>query len=92
MRNSAAAIALVTYLTCAQNVAAQAGPPPPAAPATGPAGPPTPAVPPPAADSPAAAADAARHAKRTACLKEAKAKKLLGAERSAYVKNCVGGY
>jgi hypothetical protein len=55
-------------------------------------GAPVDSVPPPA-DSPAAAADAAaRHAKRTACLKEAKTKKLLGAERTAYVKNCVGGY
>jgi hypothetical protein len=33
---------------------------------------------------------AARHAKRTACLKEAKTKKLVGAKRSAYVKNCLG--
>jgi hypothetical protein len=33
--------------------------------------------------------DAAKHAKRTACLKEAKAKKLIGAERSAYLKDCI---
>jgi hypothetical protein len=32
---------------------------------------------------------AARHAKRTACLKDAKAKKLVGANRTAYVKGCV---
>ena len=32
---------------------------------------------------------AARHAKRTACLKEAKAKKLVGAQRAAFVKDCV---
>jgi hypothetical protein len=32
----------------------------------------------------------ARHARRTACLKEAKAKKLVGAKRTAYVKSCVG--
>ncbi len=32
----------------------------------------------------------ARHARRTACLKDAKAKKLLGAQRAAYVKNCMG--
>jgi len=89
----AAAIALMIGLAPAvRGVAAQAAPPTPAAPATGPVAAPAPSVPPPA-DSPAAGADAAaRHAKRTACLKEAKAKKLLGAERTAYVKNCVGGY
>lgn len=32
----------------------------------------------------------ARHARRTACLKDAKSKKLVGAQRDAYVKNCVG--
>jgi psiF repeat len=31
---------------------------------------------------------AARHAKRTACLKDAKTKKLVGAEKTAFVKNC----
>jgi psiF repeat len=33
--------------------------------------------------------DAAKHAKRTACLKNAKAKKLIGADRSAYLKDCI---
>jgi hypothetical protein len=32
---------------------------------------------------------AAKHAKRTACLKEAKAKKLVGAAKTSFVKNCV---
>lgn len=32
----------------------------------------------------------ARHARRTACLKEAKSKKLVGAKRTAYVKGCMG--
>jgi hypothetical protein len=32
---------------------------------------------------------AAKHAKRTACLKAAKAKKLVGAHRNEYVKNCL---
>jgi hypothetical protein len=32
----------------------------------------------------------ARHARRTACLKDAKTKKLVGAQRNAYVKGCVG--
>ena len=35
--------------------------------------------------------DAARHAKRTACRKEAKAKKFVGARKDAYIKNCVAG-
>jgi hypothetical protein len=33
---------------------------------------------------------AAKHAKRTACLKNAKAKKLVGAQKTAFVKDCVG--
>ena len=32
---------------------------------------------------------AARHAKRTACLKQAKAKKLVGADRNSFVKDCL---
>lgn len=32
---------------------------------------------------------AARHAKRTACLKEAKARKLIGARKAAFLKECV---
>lgn len=50
----------------------------------------------PAASAAAANADAfaaqaaARHAKRTECLKEAKTKKLVGANKDAYVKDCVG--
>jgi hypothetical protein len=38
----------------------------------------------------AAAGDAAaKHAKRTACLKDAKTKKLVGAEKNAFVKHCI---
>jgi hypothetical protein len=49
-----------------------------------------------AAQKPAAAAspidnDApAKHARRTACLKDAKARKLVGARRTAFVKDCMG--
>jgi psiF repeat len=32
---------------------------------------------------------AARHAKRTACLKDARAKKLLGADKTAFLKSCI---
>ena len=41
--------------------------------------------------STAAAGDAAaKHAKRTACLKETKTRKLLGAEKTAFLKDCIG--
>jgi hypothetical protein len=33
--------------------------------------------------------DAAKHAKRTACLKTAKARKLIGAEKTAFIKDCM---
>jgi hypothetical protein len=32
---------------------------------------------------------AARHAKRTNCLKEARARKLIGAEKTAFLKSCI---
>ena len=51
-----------------------------------------PAKPSPSASAQASAAAneaAAKHVKRTACLKDAKAKKLVGADKTAYVKNCV---
>ncbi len=55
------------------------------------AAPSTPAAP--SAPAPASPGDgsdaAAKHAKRTACLQEARSKKLVGAARTAYVKNCV---
>jgi psiF repeat len=43
---------------------------------------------PPAAAPPPGDA-AAKHAKRTACLKDAKAKKLVGAEKTAFLRNCI---
>jgi hypothetical protein len=60
--------------------------------------PPAAVPPPPAATSPAPAggtssADneaAARHAKRTACINQARAKKLVGANKTAYIKGCIG--
>jgi len=39
--------------------------------------------------SPSADEAAARHAKRTACLKNARVKKLVGAQRTSYVKQCM---
>jgi hypothetical protein len=32
---------------------------------------------------------AAKHAKRTVCLKDAKTRKLVGAEKTAFLKNCI---
>jgi hypothetical protein len=59
--------------------------------------PPAPATPPaPTRPTPAATASnadneaAARHAKRTACINQARAKKLVGAQKSAYIKGCIG--
>jgi hypothetical protein len=60
--------------------------------------PPATAPPPAAATPPAAAAGtanadneaAARHAKRTACINQARAKKLVGAQKTAYIKGCIG--
>lgn len=34
-------------------------------------------------------ADAVKHAKRTACLKDAKTRKVLGADRSVFLKDCI---
>jgi hypothetical protein len=54
----------------------------------------TPAAQTPTASSPPASASAgdaaAKHAKRTACLKESKARKLVGAEKTAFLKECIG--
>jgi hypothetical protein len=54
-------------------------------------------APPPAAATPPAAGTAnadneaaARHAKRTACINQARAKKLVGAQKAAYIKGCIG--
>ena len=56
------------------------------------------AAPPTAAAQPAPAAGtgnadneaAARHAKRTACINQARAKKLVGAQKTAFIKGCIG--
>jgi hypothetical protein len=42
-----------------------------------------------APSTPAAADAAAKHAQRTACLKETKARKLVGAEKTAFLKSCI---
>ena len=53
--------------------------------------PPTPAATTPAAGTSSADNEAAaRHAKRTACINQARAKKLVGAQKTAYIKGCIG--
>ena len=39
--------------------------------------------------APVAGDAAAKHLKRTACLKEARAKKLIGADKTAFLKSCI---
>jgi hypothetical protein len=43
----------------------------------------------PAPAGPAAGDAAAKHAKRTVCLQDAKTKKLVGAEKTAFLKDCL---
>jgi hypothetical protein len=84
MRLAFAASALcLVFLTCAVQLAASQTPAPAtiavAASAT------------PGSTSAAAGGDAAaKHAKRTACLQQSKAKKLVGADKTAFLKGCIG--
>jgi psiF repeat len=73
MRLSAAAAAICLGLSVANGYADAPADKPPAAA--------------PAASTPSDAA--AKHAKRTACLKEAKTKKLVGADKTAFLKTCI---
>ena len=57
-------------------------------PGTAPGAPPAAVAGAPGAASPTSDA-AAKHAKRTACLKDAKAKKLVGADKTAFLKTCI---
>ncbi len=89
MRSVPAVALLIALSALAGSWAAEppaAAPPPPAA--APPADPPAarPAVGTSNADNEAAA----RHAKRTACINQARAKKLVGAQKSAYIKTCIG--
>ena len=84
MRLSVAAVALLICLwpmSGAQSLVATSAEVPPSASAAA-AG---------AVDSGGANADAAaaRHAKRTECLKQAKLKKLVGAQKTAFIKECI---
>src|SRR5580700_9650553 len=78
----AAALSLSLWAMAGGHADAPAAPPAPAAPAV--------AAPASATASGAASGDAAaKHAKRTACLKDAKTKKLVGAEKTSFLKNCI---
>jgi hypothetical protein len=50
---------------------------------------PAPQPSPPTAAAPPSGDAAAKHAKRTACLKDAKSKKLVGADKTSYLKECI---
>jgi hypothetical protein len=83
MRSVPVVALLIALSALAESRAAEppAAVPPPAA-----ATPPTPAGSTSSADNDAAA----RHARRTACIKQARAKKLVGAQKTAYIKGCIG--
>lgn len=83
MRSKVPAIAVGLCLMPLGMVAAAAAGPQPATS--------QPAAPQPAAynSGPADTDAAIRHAKRTACLKEAKAKKLVGADKNSFIKDCM---
>jgi hypothetical protein len=72
----AASTLCLMILLCAVQTATSQTPAP--APASGPS------------SVPAAGDAAAKHAKRTACLKQTKTRKLVGADKAAFLKNCIG--
>ena len=85
MRSVLLAIAvLLVLLSIAANSVTGSSGPQPSPPANISASPASPA------SVPAAEGDAAaKHVKRTACIKSAKAKKLVGAQKTAFIKECV---
>ena len=84
MRFSSLAAAVLLSLSAVASFAAPPTPAdaPAAAPTTAAAAPGTPAAAPPS-DA------AAKHTKRTACLKNARAKKLVGADKTSFLKTCI---
>jgi hypothetical protein len=84
MRLAFAASALcLVFLTCAVQLAASQTPAPATIAVAASAAP--------ASNSAAAGGDAAaKHAKRTACLQQSKARKLVGADKTAFLKGCIG--
>jgi hypothetical protein len=89
MRSVPAVALLIALSTLAGSWASEppaTAPPPAAAAPRAPAPAATPAAGTTNADNEAAA----RHAKRTACINQARAKKLVGAQKTAYIKGCIG--
>jgi len=77
----AIAVLLLVFLSIAANLVMGSSGLPAVPPASVPASP---------ASAPAAEGDAAaKHAKRTACIKTAKAKKLVGTQKNAFIKECM---
>jgi hypothetical protein len=95
MRAVPRTIILCLLLSLAGEFTAALPPPKNDAPAGAPASPasaPAAATPAAAATTTSAVTDsdaAAKHAKRTVCLKNAKAKKLVGAQKTTFIKDCV---
>ena len=81
MRSLLTAAALGVFLTSLVAFAAASTTPPNPVPTSAP-------VP----ETAAASDAAARHAKRTACIKEAKIKKLVGPDKNSYIKDCIAGH
>jgi hypothetical protein len=92
MRLSLPAIALSVCVCVGPFGPAAAGPGDVAKAASPTAVPATVAPPSAAAPDPAASDAAARHAKRTACLKQAKGKKLVGAGKKSFIKDCTAAH
>jgi hypothetical protein len=83
---SVPAVVLIALSALAGGRSWAAPPPPVTVPSPPKAAPPTPAGSPSSADNEAAA----RHARRTTCIDQARAKKLVGAQKTAYIKGCIG--
>jgi hypothetical protein len=85
MRSVPAVALLISLLADAGSWSWAAAEPPATTPAPAAA-----ARPPPAGNASSADNEAAaRHAKRTACINQARAKKLVGAQKTAYIKGCI---
>ena len=90
MRLSLPAIALSVCVSVSPFGLAASGPSGDVAKTASPKAVPATAAPPSTTTPDAPASDAAaRHAKRTACLKQAKAKKLVGTGKNSFIKDCV---
>ena len=88
MRSVSAVALLIALSAIAGELSWAASAPPATVPPT-----PAAATPAPAPAGGTSSADneaAARHAKRTACINQARAKKLVGAQKTAYLKSCIG--